>query len=52
MKDIAEKALLYDLWDCVAKMDTVYDFDNTLTADQMIDELSEIVNLELLKLNK
>ena len=52
MKDIAEKALLYDLWECVAQMDEVYDFDNTLTADQMIDVLSEIINLELLKLNK
>lgn len=52
MKDNAEKALLYDLWDCVANLDTVYDFDNTLTAEQMIDELTEIINRELLKLNK
>lgn len=48
MKDIAEKAMLYDMWECVHKMDSVYDFDSSLSAEELKDNLSEIINLELL----
>ena len=46
--DPKEKAELYDMWECVHKMDSVYDFDSSLSAEELKDSLSEIINLELL----
>jgi len=51
-KTLLDKSVLYDMWECVRQFDGVYDFDTTMTADQLMDDLSEIINLELLKLNK
>ena len=31
--DPKEKAELYDMWECVHKMDSVYDFDSSLSAE-------------------
>lgn len=49
---LLEKAVLYDMWECVRQFDGVYDFDTNLTAEALKDELSEIINLELMNLNK
>jgi hypothetical protein len=33
---------------CVHRLDSVYDFDTTMSAEELKDNLSEIINLELL----
>lgn len=51
--DQKEKAELFDMWDCVHRLDSVYDFDTTMSAEELKDSLSEIINLELFeKINK
>lgn len=42
-----EKAELFDMWDCVHNLDSVYDFDSTMSAAELKKNLSEIINLEL-----
>lgn len=49
---LMDKAVLYDMWECVRQFEGIYDFDTLMTADELKDALSEIITLELLKLNK
>ena len=44
---LQSKAELFDLWELVhIHADGVYDFDNTLTAEELKNELKEIITLE------
>ena len=49
---LREKAELYDMWECVHNLEAVYDFDSVMDADELKETLSEIINLELFKLNE
>ena len=45
--ELQDKAELYDLWEVVHQQtDNLYDFDNTLSAEQLKDGLREIISLE------
>lgn len=47
IRELQDKAELYDLWEVVHQQtDNLYDFDNTLSADQLKDGLREIISLE------
>jgi hypothetical protein len=36
-------ALLYDLWEMVHKLHNIYDFDSTMSADDLIEDLRNII---------
>jgi hypothetical protein len=45
--ELQRKAELYDLWEHVhIHVDNVYDFDNTLSAEKLKENLTDIINLE------
>ena len=47
MTELRMKAELYDLWEHVhIHVDSVYDFDNTMSAEELKTNLTEIINLE------
>lgn len=34
------------LWDIVHELDNIYDFDSTMSSEDLIEDLKEIINLE------
>lgn len=46
-EDIQTKAELFDLWEHVhLHVEAVYDFDTLLSADELKEQLTKIINLE------
>ena len=47
LTELRDKAELYDLWEHAhLHVESVYDFDNTMSADELKQALVNIINLE------
>ena len=42
-KDLAQKAILFDLWEEVHKLKPIFDFDSTQSAKELIQDLRNII---------
>ena len=45
-EELRRKALLYDAWEKVHRMHAIYDFDSTQSADDLLQDLQEILQLK------
>jgi len=45
---VEKKADMWDMWEAVHGLEELYEFDNTLSAQELADNLGEVVFLEVM----